>query len=90
MPDANNPPNAPSGTLLLGLPGSAYTVSNTDQSFVHVVINFDTVGRPAYNSNKNCMVIEENPNPVLKNLNAEIVLNSFFSLVTGIPKNFSF
>ena len=78
MPDANNPPNAPSGTLLSGLLGSAYKVSNTDQSFVHAVIDFDTVGRAAYNYNKNCMVIEEDHNPVLKNLNAEIVLIVFF------------
>ena len=62
----------------LGLLGSAYTASNTDQSLVHAVINFDMVGRPADNNTKSCMVIAENPNPIIKKLNAEINSKRFF------------
>ena len=74
----------------LGLLGSAYTASNMDQSFVHAVINFDMVGRAAYNSNKNCMVIAENPKPVIKNLNAEIGSKKSFFVSDRYPEEFLF
>jgi aminopeptidase YwaD len=56
----------------LGLLGSAYTASNMDQSFVHAVINFDMVGRPIDSWTKKCMVIAEEPKPVIKKLNDHI------------------
>jgi hypothetical protein len=69
----------------LGLLGSAYMASNTDQSRVHAVINFDMVGRPINNFNKTCMVIAENAKPVIKKLNAEINSKKPFFVADRFP-----
>ncbi len=64
----------------LGLFGSAHTASNMDQSFIRAVINFDMVGRPIDKWNKKCMVVAEQPKPIIKTLNDQIrPQKSFFT-----------
>jgi Zn-dependent M28 family amino/carboxypeptidase len=64
----------------LGLLGSTYLASNVDQTFVHAVINFDMVGRPIDKWTKTCMVIAEEPKPIIKKMNAQIFpQKSFFT-----------
>jgi hypothetical protein len=74
----------------LGLLGSGYVASNMDQSLVHAVINFDMVGRPAESFNKNCMVIAENPKPIIKSLNAAIDSKKGFFAGDRYPEEFLF
>jgi len=70
----------------LGLLGSAYTVSNMDQSYVHAVINFDMVGRPIDKWTKQCMVVAEEPKPVIKKLNARIYPQKGFFMDDNYPE----
>lgn len=68
-----------------GLLGSAYMVSNMDQSFIHAVINFDMVGRPVDALSKYCMVIAEKARPVIRKLNAEINSKKAFFIGDSYP-----
>lgn len=52
--------------------GSAYAASHMDQSLIRAVINFDMVGRPVNKSKKKCMVVAEQPKPIIKKLNEQL------------------
>lgn len=69
----------------LGLLGSAYTAENIDQSFIRAVINFDMVGRPLYKWTKTCMVIAEEPKPIIKKLNAQLYSQKNFFINDAFP-----
>jgi Zn-dependent M28 family amino/carboxypeptidase len=70
----------------LGLLGSAHTASNTDQSYINAVINFDMVGRPADNDAKTCMVVAEDAKPIIKKLNAKIDSKKAFFVADRFPE----
>jgi Zn-dependent M28 family amino/carboxypeptidase len=70
----------------LGLLGSEYAASHMDQSFVHAVINFDMVGRPVNKQNKKCMVVAEQPKPIIKKLNGQIYPQNGFFIGDHFPE----
>lgn len=70
----------------LGLLGSSYIASHIDQSYIHAVINFDMVGRPIDKWTKKCMVIANEPKPLVKQLNAEINSRKDFFITDQYPE----
>jgi Zn-dependent M28 family amino/carboxypeptidase len=69
----------------IGLLGSAYMASNTDQSYIRALFNFDMVGRSVNRNTKKCMVITRSPRTVIKKLNAELYPQQGFFIPDMFP-----
>jgi len=73
-----------------GLLGSADAATLFEQSYIKAVLNFDMVGRPINSWTKKCMVVAEKPNPIIKELNAELNSGEDFFIQDMFPLEYMF
>ena len=69
----------------LGELGSADMATRVNPSLVNAVINFDMMGRPINNWTKKCMIIAQNPKPIIKKLNSQLKDEKHFFINDMFP-----